>query len=159
MARMLRFIAPAALAVGALSACESSSITSSRMVSPSPNSAVNQEQTCTITLPAPVNRPLPAVREVARELNEAFGNSSTSCGIVAGVAARFNQLVTALDQADGEQNLNAACGISTGLTKQLEALVETGQLDPDVTHPPEASGNVVENMAFISSQFCANAGR
>jgi hypothetical protein len=156
---MLRFIAPAAVVVGALSACESSSITSSRTAGGSANRAVNQEQTCTITLPAPVNRPLPAVREVARELNEAFGNSSTRCGIVSGVAARFNQLVTALDQVDGAQNLDAACGISTGLTKQLEALVKTGQLDPDVTHPPEASGNVVENMAFISSQFCTNAGR
>jgi len=38
-------------------------------------------------------------------------------------------------------------------------LVRTGRLDPIVTHPPEASPNVVENMDFIRSQFCAAAGR
>jgi hypothetical protein len=158
MKRSSWLIASAALTVIVLSACESASVTNPRSaVGSSPSRAAGQ--TCTITLPAPVNRPLPAVREVAREINEAFANSTANCGIVAGIAGRFQQLVAALDLPFGEQNLNAACGIGTGLAKQLEALVAIGQLDPIVTHPPEASDNVVENMAFITSEFCRNAGR
>jgi hypothetical protein len=99
------------------------------------------------------------VREVTRELNEAFANpsSTANCGTLQGIGARMNQLVVALDQPDGAQNLNAACGIASGLANQLAALAKTGQLDPIVTHPPEASPNVVDNMSFIASQFCTNA--
>jgi len=116
--------------------------------------------TCEITLPAPVHRPLPAVREITNELNDAFENSSTNCGILQGIGARMNRLVSVLDQVSGEQNLNAACGIAGGLLKELQALVATGQLDPIITPgDPEASPNVVDNMEFVHGEFCRNAGR
>jgi hypothetical protein len=110
-------------------------------------------------LPAPANRPLPAVREIARELNEAFAkpSSSVNCGVINGIGQRFNTLVSMLDRAPGDQNLDGACGIATGLTKELQALEAGGQFNPIVTHPPEASPNVVDNMDFIRSEFCRNA--
>jgi len=112
-----------------------------------------------ITLPAPAIRPLPAVREVARELNEAFAKpkSSVTCGVVNGIDQRFNTLVSMLDREFVDQKLDAACGIATGLTNELQALEGNGRLDPIVTHPPVASPNVVENMDHIRSEFCRNA--
>ena len=145
-----------------LAACEnSSSIADPRAIgAASLSRAGGASSSCTITLAAPVNRQLPAVREVARELNEAFGkpHSSVNCGIVNSIDSRMNTLVSKLDRLDGEQQLDAACGIAGSIVNQLEELVDQGKLDPIVTHPPEAGPNVVENMDFIRSQFCTNAG-
>jgi hypothetical protein len=150
-----------AAAAVALAGCENGNLLNPRV----PEAATldrssNGPSSCAIALPAPDNRPLPAVREVARELNEAFANpkSSVNCGIVTGINSRFNTLVSKLDQPDGEQNLDAACGIAGSLVNELEELVANGNLNPVVTHPPEASPNVVENMDFIRGQFCTNAG-
>jgi hypothetical protein len=150
----------AATALAILTACETSNIASPRdpgaiLLDRSGSHGVS----CTITLPAPAHRPLPAVRETARELNEAFGKSSSqvSCGAINGINQRFNQLVSFLDQPSGEQNLNGACGVATGLGHELEALAQQGMFNPIVTHPPEAGDNVVENMQFIAAMFCENA--
>ena len=149
----------ATAAAALLAACESSTISSPRAPGAALRSSAATQPSCVITLPAPVNRPLPAVREVTRELNEAFANpnSTANCGTLQGIGARMNRLVAVLDQPDGEQNLDAACGIGGSVANELTALVKTGQLDPIVTHPPEASPNVVDNMNFITSQFCENA--
>ena len=146
------------VAAALLAACESSTISSPRGPSAATSALSASRPGCVITLPAPVNRPLPAVREVTRELNEAFANptSTANCGTLQGIGARMNRLVAVLDQPDGAQNLDAACGIAGGLANELAALVKTGQLNPIVTHPPEAAPNVVDNMNFIASQFCAN---
>ena len=146
----------------ALAACDSANLSSPR----DPGSAsfakagVSGGVSCSISLPAPRVRALPAVRETARELNEAFGKSSSSvsCGAINGINQRFNELVGFLDRSFEDQNLNAACGIATGLGNELEALADAGKFNPIVTHPPEAGDNVVENMQFIASMFCANAG-
>lgn len=149
----------ASAAAALLAACESSTISSPRAPRVATLDRGAAQPSCVITLPAPVNRPLPAVREVTRELNEAFANpnSTVNCGVLQGIGARMNRLVAVLDQPSGEQNLDAACGIAGGLANELAALVKTGQLDPIVTHPPEASDNVVDNMNFIASMFCENA--
>ena len=157
------FIIPATAVLATLAACESSTL-SDPGASASRSAAFARSSgggpSCTITLPAPAVRPLPAVREVARELNEAFGKSpSVTCGVINGIDQRFNTLVSMLDRADADQNLDAACGIATGLTNELQALEGNGRLNPIVTHPPQAGPNVVENMAFITSEFCRNAGR
>jgi len=146
-------------AAALLVACESSTISSPRVPGAATLALSASRPSCVITLPAPVDRPLPAVREVTRELNEAFANptSTANCGTLQGIGARMNRLVAVLDQPTGAQNLDAACGIASGLANELAALVKTGQLNPVVTHPPEASPNVVENMSFIASQFCVNA--
>jgi hypothetical protein len=161
MSRTTSLAVIATAAVALLAACESSTVTSPRAPGAATLDRVAQGAACLITLPPPAHRPLPAVREVTRELNEAFHKpgSSVNCGTVNGIGERLNTLVSKLDQVDGEQNLDAACGIAGSLVNELDALVRTGRLDPIVTHPPEASPNVVENMDFIRSQFCANAGR
>lgn len=144
-----------------LAACESSSVVDPRAPGAADfNRAGGVSSSCTIVLPAPVNRMLPAVREVARELNEAFAkpHSSVNCGMVNSIDSRFNTLVSKLDQPDADQKLDAACGIAGSIVNQLEQLVEQGKLDPIVTHPPQAGPNVVENMDFIRSEFCENAG-
>ena len=156
-----RLLAILVIAASGLAACDSSTVVNPRAAGDaSLDRSSGRSSSCSITLPATVNRPLPAVHEVARELNEAFANpqSSVNCGIVRSIDARFATLVSKLDQRDGEQKLDAACGIATGLVNQLEALVETGALNPIVTHPPQAGPNVVGNMDFIRSQFCENAG-
>jgi hypothetical protein len=146
--------------IAVLSACDNSAVSSPGPLRADATLRADAKgPSCVITLPAPVVRPLPAVRETARELNEAFAkpSSSVNCGVINGIGERFNTLASMLDRAFADQNLDAACGIATGLTKQLQLLEAAGQFNPIVTHPPEASPNVVENMDFIRSEFCRNA--
>jgi len=153
-------LAVVVITAAALAACESSSVVNPRAAGDaSLDRSSGQSSNCTVNVGA-TNRPLPAVHEVARELNEAFAkpHSSVNCGIVRSIDARFTTLVSALDRPRGEQKLDAACGIAGSIVSQLEALVASGALDPIVTHPPEAGPNVVENMDFIRSEFCENAG-
>ena len=151
----------AVAAVALLAACESSTVSSPRAPGAATFDRVADGAACLITLPAPAHRPLPAVREVTRELNEAFSKPSASvnCGTINGIGERLNTLVSKLDQVDGEQNLDAACGIAGSLFNELDAMVRLGKFNPIVTHPPQASPNVVENMDFIRGEFCRNAGR
>jgi hypothetical protein len=146
--------------VVSVAACDSTTLSSPRTPGGPSFAKGGGGPSCSISLPAPNTRPLPAVREVARELNEAFGKSSSqlSCGAINSVDQRFNKLVSFLDLAFEDQKLDAACGIATGLSDDLEAWANQGLFNPIVTHPPQASNNVVENMQFITSQFCANAG-
>lgn len=158
------FVVPAIGALAILAACESAPLAAPSIEAPGSASfarPADRGPSCEITLPAPVNRDLPAVREVTRELNEAFAKptSSVNCGVINGIGQRMNTLVSMLDRASEDQNLNAACGIATGLTNQLRALEAGGQLDPIVTHPPVAGPNVVDNMDHIRGQFCMNAER
>jgi ABC-type glycerol-3-phosphate transport system substrate-binding protein len=153
-------IAVATAAVALLAACESSPISSPSTPSSPSFARGGQTASCTITLPAPVNRPLPAVRETARELNEAFGRSdaTVNCGTINGISQRLNTLISKIDQPDGAQNFDAACGIGGSLVNQLQEMVANGEFNPIVTHDPAAGPNVVDNMAFIESMFCQAAG-
>jgi hypothetical protein len=159
---MLRTSAFGVLAavVVTVAACDSTNVSSPRTPGGPSFAKGSGGPSCSITLPAPQVRPLPAVREVARELNEAFGKSSSklSCGAINSVDERFNKLVSFLDRADADQKLDAACGIATGLADDLADWAGQGLFNPIVTHPPQASNNVVENMQFIASMFCTNAG-
>lgn len=144
-----------------VAACDSTNVSSPRAPGAASFAKGNgQGLSCTISLPAPQVRALPAVREVARELNEAFSRNSAliQCGTVNGINQRFNKLVSFLDRSFEDQNLDAACGVATGLSNELEQLAAQGLFNPIVTHPPEAGNNVVENMQFITSMFCENAG-
>jgi hypothetical protein len=109
-----------------------------------------------VEITVPTTRPLPAVRAVAGQLNAAAGNSGSdlTCGQVRSLDAKINALAAALER----RNFHAACGVSGGLVNELEALVESAQLDPITAPPfPGTSPNVVENAQFINSQFCAAA--
>jgi hypothetical protein len=162
MTRLSWLVVPSVAVAALVSACESSSVVSPRApIAASMSRSDASSLSCIITLPAPVILPLPAVREVAREINEAFANpaSSVNCGTIQGIGERMNRLAEVLDRSFADQNLDAACGISGGLVNELEALVKTGRLNPTVTHPPESGPNVVDNVAFISSMFCEHAGK
>ena len=159
---MIRISAVGVLAAVVLTvaACDSTNVASPRAPGAASFAKGGAGPSCGISLPAPQVRPLPAVREVARELNEAFSKNSAliACGTVNGINERFNKLVAFLDRSFADQNLDGACGIATGLGNELEQLAAQGLFNPIVTHPPEAGDNVVENMKFITSMFCANAG-
>ena len=158
MLRTSLFGALAAVVVTVL-ACDSTNVSSPRTPGGPSFAKGSGSPSCSITLPAPQVRPLPAVREVARELNEAFGKPSSklSCGAINSVDERFNKLVSFLDRDFVDQKLDAACGIATGISHDLEDWANQGLFNPIVTHPPQASNNVVENMQFITSEFCRNA--
>ena len=114
---------------------------------------------CTVDIGA-TTRPLPALHELAAWINASLSASSLSCGQVRSLAAKLQQEVAALDFLDQQdQNFAAACGISTGLLAELQALVSTGKLAV-LTFPPPVPGaptTVVGLATLTNGQFCAAA--
>jgi hypothetical protein len=76
---------------------------------------------------------------------------------VRSLATKLQQEVAALDQPS--QNFAAACGISTSLLAELQALVSTGNLAV-LTFPPPVPGaptTVVGLATLTNEQFCEAA--
>jgi hypothetical protein len=112
--------------------------------------------TCTVDIGA-TTRPLPALHELASWINASLSASSLSCGQVRSLAAKLQQEVAALDQES--QNFAAACGISTGLLAQLQALVANGSL-ATLTFPapvPGAPTTVLGLARLTNEHFCEAA--
>ena len=80
---------------------------------------------CTVDI-GTTTRPLPALHVLANWINASLSASSLSCGQVRSLAAKLQHEVAALDQEP--QNFAAACGVSTGLLAELQALVSNGSL-------------------------------
>jgi len=114
---------------------------------------------CTVDIGA-TTRPLPALHELAAWINASLSASSLSCGQVRSLAAKLQHEVAALDALDPQdQNFAAACGVSTALLAELQALVSTGQLAV-LTFPPPVPGaptTVVGLATLTNGQFCAAA--
>ena len=111
---------------------------------------------CTIDI-GTTTRPLPALHELAGWINSSLSASSLTCGQVRSLAAKLQQEVAQLDQQ--ERNFPAACGASTGLLQELQALVNTGQL-ATLTFPPPVPGapTTVLGLAELTNEmFCAAA--
>ena len=111
---------------------------------------------CAIEIGA-TTRPLPALHELANWINSSFSASSLTCGQVRSLAAKLQQEVAQLDQQP--QNFPAACGASTGLLQELQALVRTGQL-ATLTFPPPVSGaptTVIGLAGLTNEMFCEAA--
>ena len=111
---------------------------------------------CTIDI-GTTTRPLPALHELANWINSSLSASSLTCGQVRSLAAKLQQEVAQLDQQP--QNFPAACGASTGLLQELQALVSTGQL-ATLTFPPPVPGapTTVLGLAGLTNEmFCAAA--
>jgi len=111
---------------------------------------------CAIEIGA-TTRPLPALHELANWINSSLSASSLTCGQVRSLAAKLQQEVAQLDQQP--QNFPAACGASTGLLQELEALVRTGQL-ATLTFPPPVSGaptTVIGLAGLTNEMFCEAA--
>jgi len=111
---------------------------------------------CTIDI-GTTTRPLPALHVLANWINASLPASSLTCGQVRSLAAKLQQEVAQLDQQP--QNFPAACGASTGLLRELQALVSTNQL-ATLTFPPpvpNAPTTVLGLAALTNEMFCAAA--
>jgi hypothetical protein len=111
---------------------------------------------CTIDI-GDTNRPLPALHELADWINASLASSSLSCGQVRSLAAKLQQEVAALDQP--EQNFDGACGASSALLNELQALTSTGSLS-QLTFPPPVPGaptTVLGLAELTNDHFCVAA--
>ena len=111
---------------------------------------------CTIDI-GDTNRPLPALHELAAWINASLASSSLTCGQVRSLAAKLQQEVAALDQP--EQNFAAACGASSALLNELQALTATGSL-AQLTFPPPVPGaptTVLGLAELTNDHFCVAA--
>lgn len=111
---------------------------------------------CTIDIGA-TTRPLPALHVLASWINASLSTSSLACGQVRSLAIKLQREVAALDQES--QNFSAACGVSTGLLAELQALVSTGSLAA-LTFPapvPGAPTTVLGLATETNEHFCVAA--
>lgn len=111
---------------------------------------------CTVDI-GETTRPLPALHVLANWINASLSESSLACGQVRSLAAKLQQEVAALDQEP--QNFDAACGISTGLLAELQALVSTSKLAA-LTFPapvPGAPTTVLGLATETNEHFCEAA--
>jgi hypothetical protein len=111
---------------------------------------------CTVDI-GETTRPLPALHVLANWINASLSESSLACGQVRSLAAKLQQEVAALDQEP--QNFDAACGISTGLLAELQALTSTGKLAA-LTFPapvPGAPTTVLGLATETNEHFCEAA--
>jgi len=111
---------------------------------------------CTIDIGS-TTRPLPALHVLANWINASLSESSLACGQVRSLAAKLQQEVAALDQQS--QNFAAACGVSTGLLAELQALISTGKLAA-LTFPapvPGAPTTVLGLATETNEHFCEAA--
>jgi hypothetical protein len=124
---------------------------------PSPTATLStMAVSCTVDIGA-TTRPLPALHVLANWINASLSESSLACGQVRSLAAKLEQEVAALDQ--DPQNFNAACGVSTGLLAELQALVSTGKLAA-LTFPapvPGAPTTVLGLATETNEHFCEAA--
>jgi len=111
---------------------------------------------CTIDI-GTTTRPLPALHVLAAWINASLSSSTLACGQVRSLAAKLLQEVAALDQEP--QKLDAACGISTGLLAELQALTSNGKLSA-LTFPPPVPGaptTVLGVATETNEHFCEAA--
>jgi hypothetical protein len=111
---------------------------------------------CTVDIGS-TTRPLPALHVLANWINASLSESSLACGQVRSLAAKLQQEVAALDQEP--QNFAAACGVSTGLLAELQALISTGKLAA-LTFPapvPGAPTTVLGLATETNEHFCEAA--
>jgi hypothetical protein len=111
---------------------------------------------CTIDIGA-TTRPLPALHILANWINASISTSSLACGQVRSLAAKLQREVSVLDQTT--QNFSAACGVSTGLLAELQALSSTGALAA-LTFPapvPGAPTTVLGLATETNDHFCEAA--
>jgi hypothetical protein len=115
-----------------------------------------EQVSCTIDI-GETGRPLPALHVLAAWINASLETSSLSCGQVRSLAAKLQQEVASLDQPS--QNFDAACGQSAALLREIQTLIETGQLAV-LTFPapvPGAPTTVLGLAEETNEHFCAAA--
>ena len=113
---------------------------------------------CTVDIGSTVHS-LPLVEKIQEWLNISIDNpaSSLNCGQVQSLNAKLNVVAEKVDQ--DVPNADAACGASTALVNELQALVEGGRLATPTLTPPRPGGptNVLMAAEALKAHWCDTA--
>jgi len=154
------------LAVGAMAlllaaACDRPAARQLTPSSPSTLSAELQTRvapatvSCTVDVGSTVHS-LPLIQLIQAWLNISINNaaSSLNCGQVESLNAKLNVVAEKVDQ--DVPNADAACGASTALVNELQALVEGGRLATPTFPPPRPGGptNVLMAADALKAHWC-----
>ena len=111
---------------------------------------------CTVDVGA-TTHPLPAFHVYVNWLSASTAASDLQCGQVNSLDTKMESLAEALDATPPA--FERACGVSTAVAREIDALITTGQL-PVLTFPPPVPDGptTVEQIAqFLSETWCAAA--
>jgi hypothetical protein len=110
---------------------------------------------CTVDIGSTVHS-LPLIQLIQAWLNISINNaaSSLNCGQVKSLNAKLNVVAEKVDQ--DVPNADAACGASTALVNELQALVEGGRLATPTLTPPRPGGptNVLMAAEALMAHWC-----
>jgi hypothetical protein len=99
---------------------------------------------------------LPLIQVIQAWLNISINDaaSSLNCGQVESLNAKLNVVAEKVDQ--DVPNADAACGASTALVNELQALVEGGRLATPTFPPPRPGGptNVLMAADALKAHWC-----
>jgi len=110
---------------------------------------------CTVDIGSTVHS-LPLIQLIQAWLNISINNavSSLNCGQVKSLNVKLNVVAEKVDQ--DVPNADAACGASTALVNELQALVEGGRLATPTLTPPRPGGptNVLMAAEGLKAHWC-----
>jgi hypothetical protein len=110
---------------------------------------------CTVDIGSTVHS-LPLIQLIQAWLNISINNaaSSLNCGQVESLNAKLDVIAEKVDQ--DVPNADAACGASTALVNELQALVEGGRLATPTFPPPRPGGptNVLMAADALKAHWC-----
>jgi hypothetical protein len=113
---------------------------------------------CTVDIGSAVHS-LPLIQLIQAWLNISINNaaSTLNCGQVESLNAKLNVVAEKVDQ--DVPNADAACGASTALVNELQALVEGGRLATPTLTPPRPGGptNVLMVAEGLKAYWCGAA--
>ena len=157
---IIGFCVFAAACTGAAPTAPTSSATTSSSI-PSTFSAETHARVTPATVSCPVDigstvHSLPLIQLIQAWLNLSINNaaSSLNCGQVESLNAKLNVVAEKVDQ--DVPNADAACGASTALVNELQALVEGGRLATPPLTPPRPGGptNVLMAAEALKAHWC-----
>jgi hypothetical protein len=120
-----------------------------------PTEAAPAIVSCTVDIGSTVHS-LPLIQLIEAWLNISINNaaSSLNCGQVESLNAKLNVVAEKVDQE--VPNADAACGASTALVNELQALVEGGRLATPTFTPPRPGGptDVLMAAEALKAHWC-----
>lgn len=111
---------------------------------------------CTVDVGA-TSHPLPAFHEYVNWLSASTAASDLECGQVNSLDKKMESLAEALDA--NPPAFERACGVSTAAAREIDALINTGQL-PVLTFPPpvpDGPTTLQQIAEFLNEMWCAAA--
>ena len=160
---VIGFCVFAAACAGASPTAPTSSATTSSATTPSSSqigsgivaTAAPAIVSCTVDIGSTVHS-LPLIQVIQAWLNISINNAASNlrCGQVESLNAKLNVAAEKVDQE--VPNADAACGASTALVNELQALVEGGRLATPTLAPPRPGGptNVLMAAEALKAHWC-----